>query len=331
MSPLIRFLISAASIVIIVAGMKSAASILGYALFAVLLATCIAPLVRLMNRKGISKNLALTITILVIIIGGLLLATMIGASVSRLVETLPGYESRLVDLQNSVIGLFAKFNIDINDLYSSSELNPKRIISISTKLLSVVLSTVSTSLILLILVSLMLVEIVSFESEIETQFGSARSLRVRMFEIRKEIRKFVSITALSGLVIAIADTILLIILGVDFPVLWGVFSFLVSFIPAIGGIIAFIPPALLAFLAFGWTKSIVVIIGFIVINNLSDNVLKPKLMKQGLDISILLIFLSLMFWSWVLGPIGAVLAVPLTLFVKKFFAEMNKEKQKAST
>jgi len=331
MSPLNRVLISGASIVIIVAGMRSAASILGFVLFAVLLATCIAPLVTLMNRKGLSRSLALTITILVIIIGGLLLATMIGASISRLVEILPGYESRLTDLQNAVIGLFAKFHIDITDLYSPSEFDPKKIISISSKLLGVVLSAVSTSLILLILVSLMLVEIVSFEAQIENQLSFKGTLRARLFEIRKEIRKFVSITALSGLVIAIANTILLLILGVDFPVLWGVLSFLVSFIPAIGGIIAFIPPALLAFLEFGWTKSVIVIIGFILINNLCDNVLKPKLMKQGLDISILLIFLSLMFWSWVLGPIGAVLAVPLTLFVKKFFAEMNKESQKVST
>jgi len=296
-----------------------------------LLATCIAPLVTLMNRKGISRNLALTITILVIIIGGLFLAIIIGASVTRLVDTLPGYESRMSDLQNAITALFAKFNIDISELYSRSQLDPKRIISISSKLLGVVLNTVSTSLILLILVSLMLVEIASFETQLEEQPNFKGTLRERLFEIRKEIRKFVSITALTGLVIAIANTILLLILGVDFPVLWGVFSFLISFIPAIGGIIAFIPPALLAFLEFGWTKSVVVIIGFIVINNLCDNVLKPKLMKQGLDISILLIFLSLMFWSWVLGPIGAVLAVPLTLFVKKFFAEMNRENQKVST
>jgi len=90
------------------------------------------------------------------------------------------------------------------------------------------------------------------------------------------------------------------------------------------------PPALLAFLEFGWTISIIVIVGFVVINNLVDNVLKPKLMTQELDISILLRFLSLMFWSRVLGPIGAILAIPLTLFVKRFAAEISREDQSGS-
>jgi predicted PurR-regulated permease PerM len=325
MSPLNRILISGASIVLIVAGMKAASSILGFVLFAVLLSTWIPPLVTLMARKGVSRNLALTITILVVILGGFLLATVQGSSISRLVQTVPSYESRLAELKDAIMSMFARFDINISDLFSREEFDPQRIIRISTALLGVVLNTISTSLFLFILVSLMLVEVVGFEARIQQDISFGTTLRARLFEVRKEIRKFVSITALTGLVTAIANVILLVILGVDFAVLWGVLSFLLSFIPAIGGILSFIPPALLAFLEFGWTRSITVIVGFVVINNLVDNVLKPKLMTQGLDISILLIFLSLMFWSWVLGPIGAILAIPLTLFVKRFVAEISRE------
>lgn len=330
MSPLNRALMNGACIVIIVAGLKLASSVVGFVLFAVLLATCISPLVNLMVNKGISRKLALTITIIVVILGGFLIVTMIGTSISRLLDTLPGYESRLGELQNSVNSLLARFNLNINEFYPKSHIDPKSIVSVITRLLGVFLSAVSTSLILLLLVSLILIEIVGFESKIAAKTEIKDTLSTRLFEIRKDIRKFLSITALSGLIIAILNTILLLILGVDFPVLWGVLSFLASFIPAVGGIIAFIPPALMAFLQFGSTKSIVVIVGFIIINNVIDNVLKPKLMKQDLNISILLIFLSLMFWSWVLGPIGAILAIPLTIFVKKLLVEFKMMNQLSS-
>jgi len=331
MSSLNRILISGACIVIIVAGMKAASSILGFVLFAVLLSTCISPLVTLIASKGVPRNLALAITILVVILGGFFLVTLIGTSISRLVQALPGYESRLAELKDAIMSVFARFDVNISDLFSREELDPQRIIRISTSFLSIVLNAVSTSLFLFILVALMLVEVVGFEAKIQEGIGVGTTLRARLFEVRKDIRKFVSITALTGLVTALANVILLVILGVDFPALWGVLSFLLSFIPAIGGILSFIPPALLAFLEFGWTKALIVIIGFIVINNLADNVLKPKLMKKGLDISILLIFLSLIFWSWVLGPIGAILAIPLTLFINRFVAEVRRENQNAST
>ena len=128
-----------------------------------------------------------------------------------------------------------------------------------------------------------------------------------------------------GLMTAVADVILLVILGVDFPLLWGVFSFLFNFIPVIGGLLAMLPPFGFALLEFGWTKALIVVIGFVLISSLVDNVLKPKLMRQGLDISILVIFLSLLFWSWVLGPSGAILAIPLTLLVKRCVAELVAE------
>ena len=331
MNSINRILINGASIVIIVAGMKAASSILGFVLFAVLLATCISPLVTLIARLGVPRNLALAMTILSVILGGSLLVTLMGTSISRLVQALPGYESRLGELESTFLSLFHRLNIDVPDLFSKEIFSAQRIIKFSTAFLGAILNAISTSLFLFILVALMLVEVVGFEARIREDLSLGTTLSARLFEARKEVRKFVSITALTGLVTAVGNVILLVALGVDFTVLWGVLSFLLSFIPAIGGILSFIPPALLAFLEFGWTKSIIVIAGFIVINNLADNVLKPKLMKEGLNISILTIFLSLMFWSWVLGPIGAILAIPLTLLVKRLIAEISREDQASST
>jgi predicted PurR-regulated permease PerM len=324
-TPLNRILITGASIVIIVAGMKAASSIIGFVLFALLLSTCISPLVTLLARKGVPRNLALAITILVLLFGGFFLVKALATSISGLIQALPGYESRFGELEKAFTSLLDRLNINISDLFSRDMINPQKIVRIATFFLNLALNTISISLFLFILVALMLVEVVGFEKRIKEDISLRNTLRARLFEIRKDIRRFVSITALTGLIIASANVVLLLILGVDFPVLWGVLSFLFSFIPAVGGLLYLIPPAILAFLEFGWPKSIMVIVGFVVINNLADNVLKPKLMKEGLDISILTIFLSLLFWSWVLGPIGAILAIPLTLFVKRFVWEISKE------
>jgi len=126
-------------------------------------------------------------------------------------------------------------------------------------------------------------------------------------------------------VTAMANVLLLVILGVDFPAMWGVLSILFNFIPAIGGVLAMLPPFMLALLEFGWTRALIVVIGFVLINNLIDMGLKPKLMQRGLDISILGSFVALLLWSWVLGPIGAVLAIPLTLLLKQGVAELVAE------
>jgi predicted PurR-regulated permease PerM len=252
----------------------------------------------------------------------MVLATVVGGSITKLTQTLPTYESQLTGLRENVKDLLIRIKIDPSDLFSLEEFDSRMVIKTVGSLLGAVLRMVSTSIFLFILIALMVINIASFEKKLQEGRHSEGSISARLFEVRKDVRRFVSITALTGLIIATGNLILLVILGVDFPVLWAVLSFLLSFVPAVGGIVSAIPPFFLAFLEFGWTKALVVVVGFIVINNLCDNVLKPKLMKQGLDISILLIFLSLMFWSWVLGSIGMILAIPLTLVIKRSVSEL---------
>jgi len=121
--------------------------------------------------------------------------------------------------------------------------------------------------------------------------------------------------------VGLVNTVFLIILGVDFPVLWGLLAFLLGYIPSVGFWLALIPPAALAFLEFGATRALIVLIGYVVINGGVQNFIQPKLMGSGLNISPLVVVLSLFFWTWILGPMGALLAVPLTMIVKEIFLE----------
>jgi predicted PurR-regulated permease PerM len=143
----------------------------------------------------------------------------------------------------------------------------------------------------------------------------------------KDVRKYVSIVSLSGLIVAVGNTILLFVLGVDFAILWGVLSFFLNFVPNLGFIFSLIPPAMLALIAFGWQKALIVVAGFFIINSVSENVIKTRFMAKGLDVSLLLIIISLLIWTWALGPMGTILGVPLTLVLYRIYMESIKDAQ----
>jgi len=119
-----------------------------------------------------------------------------------------------------------------------------------------------------------------------------------------------------SLATGIAVFILLAVVGVNYAVLWGLLAFFLNYVPNIGSIIAAIPAILLALIQLGFVKSIIVAGGFVVINLVVGNVIEPRFMGRGLGLSTLVVFLSLLFWGWVLGPVGMLLSVPLTMTAK---------------
>ena len=138
----------------------------------------------------------------------------------------------------------------------------------------------------------------------------------RFLRFNQDIRQFMSITASGGFITAVLEVTLLLFLGVEFALLWGVYAFFMSFVPQIGMILALIPPAIMALVQFGFTEMVIVIVGYIVINQIVENFIKRPYLQKKLNLSVLVIFLSLVLWGWVLGPIGAILSVPMALVVK---------------
>jgi AI-2 transport protein TqsA len=133
----------------------------------------------------------------------------------------------------------------------------------------------------------------------------------------------VTITALKGVITAAGNYIFLLILGVDFAFLWAFFSFLMNFIPNLGFVFSFIPPALIALITLGPWQALLVLLIFWVINFIVENVIGPIFMKESLNISLLSTFLSLLVWGWILGMPGTVLGVPLTMAVMKVYQDFK--------
>lgn len=320
-SPLVGYLAGAASLVIVVAGLKLAAPIVNLVLISFLLAFSISPVQDWLIRKKFPKGLAVSGTVLLVFVGGLGLLSILAVSVGGLIGELPSYEAKLTSLWNAANAFFLDHHINISGLLSLKEFDPRQLASLAGKLLGAVLQGMSNGVFVIIVMVFALVEMSAMQLRSFRDTSARTRLQNRMDQVVEDVRKYIAITGWFGLINAAANFLLLLVLGVDYALAWAVISFLFNFIPNIGFVMAVIPPAGIALLKYGWVRALLVIAGYGVLNFIVDNVIKPRTMKARLDISPLLTILSLIFWGWVLGGPGVVLAVPLTITMQKMIKE----------
>jgi AI-2 transport protein TqsA len=313
------FLLKAACLVVIIFGARAMASFLSVVLLAILLAYSLSPVPIWLMRKHMPRGGAILITALLVIAVGAGAVTLAGVSVVQLKERLPVYEENWVALKESVSGFLVAHGLAAQDVFSVEFIGPEKLIGWAKALLLQGGQTAGQLFLLLFIIILALIEIVEIHlRKIRGQLPIDSF--VGRFNVHSEdIMAYVSITGLTGLLSAALFYGALLILGVDSAATWAVLSFLLNFIPTFGAIFTVVPPALLALLASGWIKAAGVIVAFTVINIVVDNVIKPRFMKDKLNISPLLILVSLLFWTWVFGPLGAILAVPLTITIRRIY------------
>jgi predicted PurR-regulated permease PerM len=307
----------AAYLVIIAAGIKAAAPVLNVVFLALLIGTSIVPLLLWLIRKGVPKSVSLLITILLLIFIIGLIGSVISVAAIGLAEKMPEYQERLIAMKDGIGSFMVGWGIDISDILSRQEFETEKIVNFAKEFISGIVSTFSNFALILMLIIFLLIDTADlhykiFKGEKKISTGLAKRM-----ELRDEIRKYNSISAFTGAITAFGNLILLLIMGLDFALLWSFLSFLFSFIPSVGFILSVIPPAFIALVEMGPTAAIIVIIGFVLINGIVENVIRPRFMGKELQISLTTIFLSLIFWAWLLGPIGAILAIPLTIAVMK--------------
>ena len=278
-------LLAAASVILIVGGVRAAAPIVNLLLLAVLLTTSIAPVVLWQLRRGWSKQRAILLTVLGVVLGGVLTAFLVGVSGARLARKLPAYERRLAEVHDSLAGSLSARGIDLPDPRTIDALSPQRLVGYAASVLGALGSAFSDAILVLLLVVFMLVEGAENRFKFDKGLLSPDSWWAQFYGSGADVRKYVSITAFTGFLGAIANLVLLLVLGVDAAALWAFLSFLLNFIPNFGFILSVIPPALLALLEFGTGRAMIVVVGFILINAVVENVLKPRFIGQELELS----------------------------------------------
>lgn len=311
-----RSLVIIACLIIITAGLKAAAPLLTPLLVSLFFAVlCIPPLERL-KKSGVPEGLSIAI----VVIGATVLVLLITAIIGR---SLAGFENKLPEYRVALDGHVSVFfdwlqerGIDANTEVLTNQVSSSAILDLMTQLAAELLAALSQMLLVILTMVFMLLEAGSMPSKLRRAMGTPDADLRDWTAAMQQVQKYVAMKAIVSLVTAALATILTAALGIDFPLLWGLIAFLFNFIPNIGSVIAAIPPVMLALVQYGLSSAILVTIGYFIINMVMGNMVEPKVMGRRLGLSTLVVFLSLVFWNWVWGPVGMVLSVPLTVIVK---------------
>ncbi len=320
---ILRPVVIVAGVIIILAAIKAAASILGMFFLAVFLAIAITPGFSWLRNKGVPSWLAVLIMFGVIIGCALLLFGLAWFPISQFGDKLPAYQSNLSDQISAASNLLARFGIDISSFEEQGFLDIGRVVGF----LASVILTISNTMFLLMVVVLtaifMVVEAASYPERLRQGLGVSTGVIDQYRSFAQRVNSYILTRVKLNLALAVPVTILLAVLGVDFPILWGVVTFFTGFIPVVGFLLAVAPPAALGLVESGWVTAVIVIAGFVILNGIVDNVLQPRLMGQNLKLSPVVVFLSLFLWSYLLGGVGLLLAMPLTVLTVIVFEQFQ--------
>jgi AI-2 transport protein TqsA len=311
-----HLLVLMASFIIVVAGMKAASSLLVPFLLAVFIAVICTPPLYWLQAKGVPKVFALLLILVTVLAVGSLLGVLVGASLNNFLHSLPQYQERLTTNMGMVIDWFREKGVNIPEAEVRESLHPGSVMRLAGTLLSALSSVLTNAFLILLTIVFILLEAADFPKKLEAALKNPERSLATMEKFSRSANRYVVIKTLISFTVGLSISIWLLILGVDYPVLWGALAFLLNYVPNIGSILAAVPAALLAFIQLGAGSALLTVLGFLVVNNILGNVVEPRLMGKGLGLSTLVVFISLVFWGWVLGPIGMILSVPLTSLVK---------------
>ncbi len=312
-NPIARALIVTAAIAIMVLFVQAAASIIAPILLAVFIAIIATPPLRWMRRRKVPKWLALGIVIFVLLeLGSLVLLVSTGA-LEGFRNSWPSYQERFVVLSDQLGTWLEGMGMDGSREAVPDIFDPAKVTVLVRFLLSNVSGIFGTGLLILLAVVFMLLEASNLPVKLKTAFHFTQESEARLQRLMNAVSQYMVIKSLTSLATALCIWVWLWFLGIDFATLWAVLAFFLNFIPFVGAFLMMIPAVLLALVQTDLQTTLLVVLGYLMINVVIGSILEPRIMGRGLGISTLAVFLSLLFWGWVLGTVGVFLSVPLTM------------------
>ncbi len=311
-----RVLFSLACVVVIVAGLKAASSLLVPFLLAMFVAITCAPLLSWLRKHKVPTALAVLCIICLIALFALLVVVFLGASITDFSSRLPEYQKQLSGKISEYLLWVDDLGAEIPSTTVSDIFNPGLVMSLIGNTLARLRVVLTNTVFILLTVIFILFEITSFPRKIAVAFDDSERSLDQLERIGANINRYLAIKSVTSGLTGVLVGVFVWIMGLDFPLLWGVLAFLLNYIPTIGSFIAAIPALLLALVQLDGAGFLMVCLGYVLINFGVSNGLEPRLFGKGIGLSTLVVFVSLVFWGWVLGPIGMLLSVPLTMIVK---------------
>lgn len=317
-------LLTIAAFMVVVAGLRAANNLVVRFLLAFFIAFICGPFFFWLHRRGLPRWLALVLVLIVILGFGALLGVLIGTSVNDFTRALPTYQANFVKMITGLINWLNAKGIEVPRDAVLEIFNPNMIMNLVGSILTTLTGMLSDSFLILLIVIFILMEASSVPLKVAAIWGDDSSTMAELNKFADSMQHYISLKTIISLATGFFIAIFLIIIGVDFPLLWGLLAFLLNYIPTIGSILASIPPILLALIQLGLWPAVIVTIVYLAVNNVIGGFIEPRTMGKGLGISPLIVLLSVIFWGWVLGPIGMLLSVPLTMSIKIYLESRSR-------
>jgi predicted PurR-regulated permease PerM len=318
-TPSVRFVILTAGAIIILTAIYAASTFLVPILLALIFAVLFWVPLDALQKRGMSSGAALGIVLLGFFVVSIIFLLIIAVGIAGFAEQIPVYQERLTEQLRAVGDMLRGWGMQPPDLRSLSEQGTINIGTILGYVISGVGQLFSYGFIIFFYVIFMLVEATTFQGKIKTAFKTNQNAYGYFAQVMNSLQYYLviktRINVITGLFIGFA----LWLIGLDFAILWGFLAFWLNYIPNFGSIIAAIPAVILAFVQFGPGWELLLVIGiYLGVNLVVGYWLEPKMMGKGLGLSALVVLIAVIFWGWILGPVGLILSVPITVALKIF-------------
>jgi len=312
---ILRPLLIVAAVIVILGAMRLAAPILNPLLLALVITLLCNPIFRWLQRRGLSVWLALLIMIGGFLTTAAVMVSVIGISVSRLTARLSVYQALLAEQELALRTWLASYGLVAADLQLFGLLNSVNLTRLLGFMLTGIGNVLGNALLVVVLVLFFLVELPAFQRRLRLDLGEHSPLLNRLTSFGGSVVGYFVVRTYINLVVAIGSTIGMALLGVPFAMLWGILIFVLSYIPYIGIPIAALPAVLLSLAEHGLLRAGLVILVVTLVNSAFENLVAPNMIGRRLRLSPAVVFVSFFFWTWLLGPPGTFLSMPITVLV----------------
>ena len=326
------FLAVVALLVLSFEGLRQVGSFAAPVFLALTLVLTVHPLRRWLVARGTPLWVA-TIAMLAVLYAVLLAVLAgIGVALSQLVTVLPQYQDQFGERYQQLINLAARWNLELGSLEDAlRKIEPSNVIPVLQAVLGGVGSASATIVFLVLAVAFLTMDLASAGTRLAVIGRERPHLAAALRDFSQRIGRYWAVSTIFGLAQAILDVILLSFLDVPLPFVWGILAFLTAYIPNVGFVLGLVPPALLGLLDGGVSTMLIVIVGYMVISFVTQTLIMPKFAGEAVGLNVTTTFVSLIFWSVVIGPLGALLAIPLTLFAKAVLIDSHPRSQWLAT
>jgi AI-2 transport protein TqsA len=317
-------LIGAATATIAIAGVRSIAWLVGPLLLALVVVIALAPVQRFLQRHGWPRWASASVLLLLVWTVLLGFVALLVVSIAQFAALLPNYAGEAEALIASVVADLNDRGIvsgQLSDLVAQFDYS--QLVGVATGVLARATDTASTLVLLLAALVFLSIESGGFGRRLALVAAERPHLPIALGLFARGTRSYLWVSTVFGGIVAVGDTVALMVIGIPLPVVWGLLSFITNYVPNIGFVLGLVPPAILALLDGGWTEFWVVVAVYALLNFVVQTLIQPRFVGDSVGLSMTVTFVALLFWGWVLGALGALLAIPLTLLLKALLVDVD--------